>query len=219
MLGEVRIPVKYQNQQHNLPVMVVKSPGPNLLGRDWLQVIKLNWNSIFSIQEDNPQLQKILDAHKDVFGKGLGTLKGKEAKIYVDPSAPPMFMKARPVPYAFKAEVEKELDRLQSEGIISPVEITVNQVSKLDNYPIPKTEDLLATLGGGNKFTKLDMSQAYQQFLLDEESKKFTTINTHKGLYQYNRPPFGVSSAPNNNNNNNNNNIYLHLFSTTSVTF
>ena len=110
---------------------------------------------------------------------------------------------------------------MQSEGIISPVEFTewaapivplvkqdgsvricgdykctVNQVSKLDNYPIPMTEDLLGTLGGGNKFTKLDMSQAYQQLLLDEESEKFTTINTHKGLYQYNRPPFGVSSAP-----------------------
>ena len=117
--GEVLIPVKYQNQQHNLPALVVMSPGPNLLGRDWLQVIKLNWNSILSIQEGNSQLQKILDAHKDVFGEGLGTLKGK-----------------------------------------------------------------------------LDMSQAYQQLLLDEESKKFTTINTHKGLYQYNRLPFGVSSAP-----------------------
>ena len=154
-------------------------------------------------------------------GKGLGTLKGTEAKIYVDPSAPPKFIKGRPVPYALKAKVEKELDRLQSEGIISPVEFTewaapivpvvkqdesvpicgdykctVNQVSKLDNYSIPKTEDLLATLGGGNQFTKLDMFQAYQQLLLDEESKKFTTINTHKGLYQYNRLPFGVSSAP-----------------------
>ncbi len=73
---------------------------------------------------------------------------------------------------------------------------TVNQVSKLDNYPIPKTEDLLATLGGGKKFTKLDMSQAYQQLKLDEDSKKYTTINTHKGLFQSNRLPFGVSSSP-----------------------
>ena len=110
MSGEVLIPVKYQNHQHNLPVLVVMSPGPNLLGRDWLQVITLNWNSIFSIQEGNPHLQKILDAHKDVFGEGLGTLKGTEAKIYVDPNAPPKFMKARPVPYALKAKVEKELD-------------------------------------------------------------------------------------------------------------
>lgn len=69
-------------------------------------------------------------------------------------------------------------------------------MSKLDSYPIPKAEELLATLGGGNRFSKLDMSQAYQQLELEEGSKKFTTINTHKGLYQYNRLPFGVSSAP-----------------------
>ena len=27
-------------------------------------------------------------------------------------------------------------------------------------------------------------------------SKKFTTINTHKDLFQYNRLPFGIASAP-----------------------
>ena len=57
----------------------------------------------------------------------------------------------------------------------------VNQVSKLDNYPIPKTEDLLASLG-----TWCKVYQAYQQMTLDEQPRKFTTINTHKGLLQYN---------------------------------
>ena len=38
--------------------------------------------------------------------------------------------------------------------------MTVNQASKLDRYPIPRVEDLLATLAGGKTFTKLDMSQA-----------------------------------------------------------
>ena len=73
--GAVLIPVKYQNQQHELRAMVVEGPGPNLLGRDWLQVIKLNWNSTFSFKEGNPQLQKILDVHRNVFGEGLGTVR------------------------------------------------------------------------------------------------------------------------------------------------
>ena len=61
---------------------------------------------------------------------------------------------------------------------------------------MPTPEDLLATLAGGQSFTKLDMSRAYQQVLLEPSSRKYTTINTHKGLYQYSRLPFGVASAP-----------------------
>ena len=49
---------------------------------------------------------------------------------------------------------------------------------------------------GGKKFTKLDLSQAYQQLLLDEDSAKYVTVNTHRGLYRYNRLPFRVASAP-----------------------
>ena len=51
-------------------------------------------------------------------------------------------------------------------------------------------------IGGGEKFSNLDMSQAYQQLLLEEDPKKYLVINTHKGLFAYNRLPYGVSSAP-----------------------
>ena len=74
--------------------------------------------------------------------------------------------------------------------------MTINPVSKLDRYPIPKVEDLFATLQKGETFTKLDLSQAYQQLPLDEESKKYTVINTNRGLFRYTRLPFGISSAP-----------------------
>ena len=205
--------------------MVIRGQGPNLFGRDWLRIIKVNWDQVFKVEEQqqvhNPRLQQVLEENQDVFKEELGTLNGMEAKIYVDEKSSPRYLKARPVPYALKKRVEDELERLEKEGIVSQVEFsewaapivpvvkangavricgdykcTVNQVSKLDNFPIPKTEDLLATVGGGEKFTKLDMSQAYQQLKLDQDSKKYTTVNTHKGLFQYNRLPFGISSAP-----------------------
>ena len=55
---------------------------------------------------------------------------------------------------------------------------------------------MFATLSGGEKFTKLDLQQAYLQLQLEEESRKYVTINTHRDLFEYTRLPFGVASAP-----------------------
>ena len=57
-------------------------------------------------------------------------------------------------------------------------------------------EDLFTTLAGGLKFSKLDLSHAYQQVLIEPASRKYVTVNTHKELYQDNWLPFGVASAP-----------------------
>ena len=62
--------------------------------------------------------------------------------------------------------------------------------------PLPRVEDLFTALSGGKRFTKLDLSHAYLQLQLGEETKSLTTMNTHRGLFQYNRLPFGLSSAP-----------------------
>lgn len=80
--------------------------------------------------------------------------------------------------------------------ICGDYKLTVNRASRVDQYPIPKVEDLFTQLNGGQLFTKLDMSHAYQQVVLDEESRNYVTINTHKGLYTYSRLPFGVASSP-----------------------
>ena len=80
--------------------------------------------------------------------------------------------------------------------ICSDYEVIINPVLQVHQYPVPSAEDLFATLSGGQKFSKLDLSQAYQQVLLKLGSRKCVTINTHKGLYQYNRPSFGVALAP-----------------------
>ena len=72
---------------------------------------------------------------------------------------------------------------------------TVNSVAPCDSYPISRTEDIFATLRGGQKFNKLDLSHAYQQLELDEETQGLLTVNTHCGLYRPTRKQFGVHSA------------------------
>ncbi len=79
--------------------------------------------------------------------------------------------------------------------ICGDYKLTVNQTSKLEQYPIPKLEDSLEKLAGGEKYSKLDLSHAYQQMILDEESKRYVTLNTHKGLFTVNRLLFGVASS------------------------
>ena len=86
---------------------------------------------------------------------------------------------------------------LKGDGSICGDEkVTVNRETQIDTYPLPRAVDIHASLAGGTMFTKLDLSHAYQQVILDNETKPCVTINTHKGLYQVNRLPFGVSSAP-----------------------
>ena len=220
--GELSVMVEYKEQKVTLPLLIVKGGGQSLMGRDWLSFLKLNWQQIFNITDYQKQLEEVLSQYEDVFGSELGVLKGYEAKIFLEENATPQFHKARPVPLSMKSLIEKELDNLVQQGVIQPVDfadwaapivpvlksdkssvricgdfkVTVNKFTKVDRYPIPKVDELLSTLAGGKLFTKLDLTQAYQQVCLDEESRKMVVINTHKGLFQFNRMPFGISSAP-----------------------
>ena len=55
---------------------------------------------------------------------------------------------------------------------------------------------MFTTLAGGVHFTKLDLSHAYQQLVLEEQSAMLATISTHKGFYKHNCLSFGVTTAP-----------------------
>ena len=74
--------------------------------------------------------------------------------------------------------------------------VTINQALQVDRYPLPNPSNLFASLTGGQKFTKLDLTSVYQQVPLDEASSELVTINTHQGLYKYTWLPFGVASPP-----------------------
>ena len=55
--------------------------------------------------------------------------------------------------------------------------MTTEFLIKRLKYPMPRVEDLYYNLAGGNVFYNFDLSNAYQQILLDAVSHKLTTIN------------------------------------------
>ena len=176
---------------------MVPGTGPTLLRREWLEKIKVDWQSIHLLRQVTPQ-QSVQDRYPAVFNGELGEIAGS---LHVDSSKQPRFFRARPVPYSLRTKVEEELTRLQNQGVIKPVtfsewaapivpgkiricgdyKLTVNAVAKTDPYPLPRIEDIFASLAGGKTFTKLDLENAYLQVPLTETSRKYTTVNTHKG--------------------------------------
>jgi hypothetical protein len=132
-----------------------------------------------------------------------------------------VFKKPYEVPYRIRDDVSAELNKMVKENILEPIRYsqwaspivvvpkktggiricvdykrTVNPNVETDVYPLPRIDDLLASLSTSTVFTALDLTNAYGQIELTEESKQILVLNTHQGLYKMNRLPFGVSSAP-----------------------
>ena len=126
--GSVTVDVTYGSQSEKLPLLVVAGNGPSLLGRDWLQKIRLDWRALHHLRTSPPtKLQTILDQHSDVFKDELGRVKGVTATIVIDPKAQPRFCKPRSVPFALRAKVEQELSRLEKAGVIESVQFSTGQ--------------------------------------------------------------------------------------------
>ena len=226
--GVLDVTVEHNGQQQRqLKLYVVNKGGPPLFGREWLDKIRVDWQTVKFMEaaptnaNTKSKLQQLLQKYQDVFAPGLGKLENIEAKLTLIDDATPKFVKARQLPYAMRPKVEAELDKLEKEGILSKVDhsewatpivpvvkrdntvricgdfkATLNPVLKVDQYPLPRIEDIFASLAGGQTFSKIDLTQAYLQMAVADDCRKYLTINTHRGLYRYNRLVFGVASAP-----------------------
>ena len=222
VLGRLTVRVEAQNVPAvNLPLTVVAGKGPSLLGRDWLRELRLDWREIKRM-DASYEVDRLLQEYATVFSEDLGTYCGPPVRISLREQASPKFFKARPVPFAIREQVEKQLDEEVRQGILIPVQHsdwaspmvavlksdkksvricadfkqTLNPATETDHYPPPVIRDLFAQLSGGQRFSKLDLRNAYLQLPLDEQSQACCTINTLRGLMRYTRLPFGVKAAP-----------------------
>ncbi len=139
------------------------------MGRNWLKHIQLNWQRIATVSNDSSSLKTLLKQHDAL--EELGTIHHHKATLHIRTDATPKFFKPRPIPFALKDVVGQELDRLKKQGVIKKVnssdwaapivtvpkpegkirlcgdyKVTVNQALTVDQYPLPKPEELFATL-------------------------------------------------------------------------
>ncbi|XP_043235721.1 uncharacterized protein K02A2.6-like [Amphibalanus amphitrite] len=176
-------------------------------------------------QKKMKKLSEVLKEHEELFSDELGTMSGQEADLELKKDAEPVFKPARSVPYSLTDAVEKELERWKTLGVIEDLrddeptpkwatplvvvpkpdgsvrlcgdfKVTLNQYLNVPVHPLPKTEDLLATIGPAKFISVVDLSQAYLQMKLSKESQELCYLNTPFGLKRMLRLPYGVASAP-----------------------
>ena len=107
-------------------------------------------------------------------------MKDVQVKLEVKEDAQPKFYKARPLPFAIEDKVAKEIERMVDDNVLEKVDysdyatpivpvkkpsgdyricgdykLTVNQIIKEKECPLPTPAELLLKLNGGEKFLKL----------------------------------------------------------------
>nr|CAX83692.1 Gap-Pol polyprotein [Schistosoma japonicum] len=171
--------------------------------------------------KDEKDFMKLLNEFDKVFKKCLDCCTTMKASFRLTPNASSVFRPKRPVPYASLPEVDAELQRLEKQGVLMPVSFSawaapivvvkkpkgtlricadfstgLNDALEQHHYPLPAPDDLFTILNGGSFFAKLDLADAYLQVEVEPTCRELLTINTHRGLFQYTRLPFGVKTAP-----------------------
>ena len=216
-----------------LPMYVVESERHPLLGREWINNIKLDWNIIIKNQMNcnivvEEQCNKIAIDCKDliskypiVFENSTGKIANIVARLNLKEKTSPVFIRARSIPFSLKPKVEEELQKWVDSGILVKVDysdwatpivpvkkangniricgdykISVNPNIMIDEHPLPTVEELFADMAGGEKFSKIDLTQAYLQMEIHPSDRHIMTLSTHKGLYQPTRLMYGIASAP-----------------------
>lgn len=221
VVGQATVSVQYKDIKRELNIVVARGSGPNLIGRDWFEALEISVKVNTILDVDMTATNALLVKYGEVFRDELGTYRGDPVAIQLKPNAAPKFLKARPVPFAIKDRVEKEIDRLVGENVLRPVSFsewatpvvpiikkngairlcgdyrsTVNQATESDTYPMPTASEVFAAISGGKFYTTLDLDRAYTQVVVTDATARLLTLNTCKGLYTVHRLAFGVKACP-----------------------
>jgi hypothetical protein len=72
----------------------------------------------------------------------------------------------------------------------------LNDVTKKDNYPLPRIDEIMDSLNEAKWFTTLDLASGYWQIKVKPEDQEKTAFITKFGTFEFKVMPFGLCNAP-----------------------
>ena len=176
-----------------------------------------------SSSDQQTEVAELLRNYTDIFAKDrddIGRIKDLKMKIDVHDKTP-VAESYRKIPKHLYDDVKNHINSLLANGWItkstsayaSPIVCVRKKCGGLrmccdyrklnlktipEQQPIPRIQDILDNLGGKKWFSTLDMSQAYHQGEIDEESRKLTAFCTLWSQYKWVVIPYGLRNAPQN---------------------
>ncbi|KAF2902669.1 hypothetical protein ILUMI_03515 [Ignelater luminosus] len=171
---------------------------------------------LFSEQQKQ-KFQDLLRRYSMIWSEKLGLMKGYEHEIKLRDYSP-FYLKSYPIPNAYKAEVEKQLQEMVDWRVLSPgtTEFVspLVMVKKKDNsvkvcldarflnsrmvqehITPPNPEQILMNFSDHKCMSLIDLTSSYWQIQIKESDRKHTGFSYNNQTYVFNRLPFGLSTS------------------------
>lgn len=209
ILGSCILKWVYKKQIHCLRFIITKNNCQSVLGKDACEELGLI-KRVFTIK---------IEQYEDLF-HGLGKLPGRY-DIVIEEGAQPSVCPVRKIPIGIRDRLSKELNRMESLGVIRKVHhptpwvnaIVVaakkdgsmrvcldprplNRVIRRAHYPLPTVTEIATKLKGACIFSKLDARSGFWMVEITDKSSDLCTFGTPFGRYQFLRLPYGINCAP-----------------------
>ncbi|XP_037505854.1 uncharacterized protein K02A2.6-like [Rhipicephalus sanguineus] len=210
--GVAQLQLIYRNHATTQDIYVLDQICTQLLGKPAIKKLQMLTFVNAVADKVNPK-----EEFRAVF-QGLGKLL-KEHRIQLQPGAKAFALSSpRRIPIPLYEKTKLELQRMQTLGVISPVDeptewcapmvvvpkpsgdvricvdfTELNRHVLREWHPIPSVEHTLGLLHGAKVFSKLDANSGFWQIPLCEESRQLTSFISPFGRFYFNRLPFGIA--------------------------
>lgn len=208
--GKIIVEGEYNGKTITDEIYIVPEEYTPILGQTWIRKFNIDLNKINyihtkSVYSGDTDIKTIKSEFHDIFLPKIGCVKQFTISLKLREGVKPIFNREREVQHALVDKVNRELDQLETAGVITKTEtsdwgsplvvipksdggvrlcvdykIGVNERLVEAHNPIRKVEDIFNCLRNSKYFCRLDLFKAYLHIPVDEESSQIQTMSTHR---------------------------------------